>query len=141
LASGHRVVVVDLTGFGEANGDLKGIEPLLIDSVGSRALGVYAGQLAAIARWSQTGHVNHRVTVAAVGPRNSTIALVAAAIETEAISALDLQDTWKTLKHLIEENMTGGDAPEQFCFGLLKEFDIPQLMALVAPRQLVVRKP
>jgi pimeloyl-ACP methyl ester carboxylesterase len=140
-AAGRRVVAADLTGFGEANGDLKQVEPLLIATVGRRPLGVYAAQLAALARWARGDQGNHPVTVTATGPRNGTIALVAAALETDAISALDLHDTWGSLTQLIEKNLTAEDAPEQFCFGLLKELDIPQLIALVAPRSVVVHEP
>ena len=100
------------------------LHPLLIDSVGRRALGVYASQLAAVARLFKEEKAGQTVTIDATGPRNAVIALVAAALETETISSLELRQSWETLKRLIEENISGGDMPELFCFGLLKEFDI-----------------
>ena len=39
-----------------------------------------------------------------------------------------------SLKEVIEQNMSLHEAPELFCFGLLEEFDLCQLVALVAPR-------
>ena len=141
VAEGKCVVVADLTGFGEAKGDFREVEPLLIAMVGRRPLGVYAGQLAALARWARGDDTKHTVRVEAVGPRNGMVALIAAAVETDLIVGLGLQNPWGSLKRLIEENMTAEDAPEQFCFGLLKEFDVPQILALVAPRPVVVEDP
>ena len=40
----------------------------------------------------------------------------------------------KSLKEVIQQNMTVDQAAELFCFGLLEWFDIPQLAALAAPR-------
>ena len=39
-----------------------------------------------------------------------------------------------SLKQVIEKNLTVEQAPELFCFGLLERFDMPQLLALAAPR-------
>jgi hypothetical protein len=74
------------------------------------------------------------VTVVAVGPRSSTFALVAAALETKAIQRVELRGALGSLKEVIEQNAAVSDKPELFCFGLLEAFDIKQLAALVAPR-------
>jgi hypothetical protein len=42
---------------------------------------------------------------------------------------------------VIEKNRTVEQMPEWFCFGLLAEFDIRQIAALVAPRPVDVRAP
>ncbi len=44
-----------------------------------------------------------------------------------------------SLKEIIEKNWTVRERPELFCFGLLEEFDIVQILALVAPRPAVLR--
>jgi hypothetical protein len=44
-----------------------------------------------------------------------------------------------SLREVITGNLTVMDRPEQFCFGLLREFDVPQLQALVAPRPVTRR--
>ena len=142
LAQGRRVIAVDLTGFGEAKGDFREIEPLLIASVGRRPLGVYAGQLNSIADWAKKQVDNrgdHQVIVDVSGPRSSVVALIASALAVDTIDELYLDHPWGSLKQLIEQNLTAEDAPEQFCFGLLEHFDIPQLIALVAPKPVHLR--
>ena len=68
-------------------------------------------------------------------------ALVAAAIEPEAISAAEVTGASASLKQLIEEDKTVETLPELFAFGLLAEFDIRQIVALAAPRPIVFREP
>jgi hypothetical protein len=70
------------------------------------------------------------VTIKSVGPRSSLFALVAAALEPEAISNLEPTGAMTTLKEVIEQNGAVDKTPELFCFGLLEHFDIPQLKAL-----------
>ncbi|HTU91270.1 MAG TPA: hypothetical protein VMF69_14415, partial [Gemmataceae bacterium] len=93
---------------------------------------------AAVARWSLAEHKQGPVGVAAVGPRMSLIALVAAALEDEAIGRLVLQGTLGSLKELLEQNRAVDQLPEMFCFGLLEAFDVKQLSALVAPRPVLL---
>ena len=69
-----------------------------------------------------------------VGERTSTIALVAAALETQAIAGLELHRPLESLKQIIERDTVLMRSPELFCFGLLEWFDIPQLTALAEPR-------
>ena len=57
-----------------------------------------------------------------------------AALETAAIAGVVQRDAMGSLREVITGNLTVMDRPEQFCFGLLREFDVPQLQALVAPR-------
>jgi hypothetical protein len=64
----------------------------------------------------------------------SLAALVAAGLEAESIAAVELTGSLGSLKEVVEKNLSVDKTPEYFCFGLLKEFDIPQLTALVAPR-------
>jgi hypothetical protein len=141
LDDGQRVLAVDPFYFGEskiASRDF--LFGLLAASVGERPLGIQASQLAAIARWSRETH-GAPVALSAVGPRMSVVVLAAAACETEAVSRAELRGTWGSLKQVIEENHLSNKMPEQFCFGLLAEFDILQLAALAAPRPVVFHEP
>ena len=61
-------------------------------------------------------------------------ATVAAALEEKAIGSLELRQPLGSLRELIEKNGGVNQQPELFCFGLLEQFDVPQLRALVAPR-------
>jgi hypothetical protein len=70
----------------------------------------------------------------AIGPRTSTIALIAAAIERNAIGSLEVRNALPSLKELIEQNHVVNDMPELFCQDLLGYFDVKDIVTLVAPR-------
>ena len=76
-----------------------------------------------------------------MGKRTSVVALVAAALEPEAVAGVSLRQPLGSLKEVIERNRTVMQMPELFCFALLEHFDIKQLAALVAPRPVEVIKP
>ncbi len=144
LRMGLRVLAVDLFYFGEAKlmgEDLHKQKPrdfllaLLLACVGDRPLGVQASELSAVVRWSMAEHKNGPLAIAAVGPRMSLISLVAAALEEKAIGLLELRGALGSLKEIVEQNRSVDQMPEMFCFGLLEAFDVKQLTALVAPRQ------
>jgi dienelactone hydrolase len=137
LAAGNRVLAVDLFYFGEARLAVKDfLFALLVSAVGDRPLGLQSSQLAAVARWAAAEYKGGPVTVVAVGPRLSTAALVAAALEEKAIGGLELHGALGSLKEVIEQNRSVDQMPEMFCFGLLEAADVKQLAALVAPRPL-----
>ena len=132
---GRRVIAADLLGFGELEFGRPGnsnddIVLHMAASVGQRPLGIQAAQLAALAKWCGSPSP----VIAAEGPRSSTIALVAAALEKDAIAELEVERSWASWKDVIRQNLTAEEAPELFCFGLLREFDIPQVVDIVGPR-------
>jgi hypothetical protein len=142
LAAHQRVLVVDLFYFGESRiRTHDSLFALLVAAVGERPVGIQAGQLAAIARWSQAVYSGEPASVVALGPRTSTIALVAAGLEPDAIASLEIHDPLGSLKEVIGQNWKFEQKPELFCFGLLEAFDIKHLAALVAPRPLTVIQP
>ena len=146
LAEGYRVLAVDPLGLGESTAGKGGSKldsrvflfPLLIAAIGDRPLGIQASQVAAMARWlrgrSEGVGGTGRVTLVSRGPRTGLIALVAAGLEPRAIGGVESHDALKSLKRVIEQHWPVSNAPEMFCFGLLAQFDVPQLAALVAPR-------
>jgi len=135
LAAGSRVVAIDPFYFGESKiCERDFLYALLVATVGDRPLGLQASQVAAVARWAAAKEAAGPVRLVAVGPRASTFALVAAALEPTAIGTVDLHQPLTSLKQVIEDNATAEQTPELFCFGLLEQFDIRQLAALVAPR-------
>lgn len=134
LAEGKRVLAIDPFYFGESKIDGRDfLYAILVSGVGERPLGIQAAQLGAAARWVENALPGQSVSVSAVGPRTSLIALTAAALE-PAIGVLDLRDSHSSLKQVIEQNIGVNQMPEIFCFGLLEQFDIPQLKQLAAPR-------
>ncbi len=140
LAEGQRVVTVDPFYLGESKIQSKealGLA-LLVSALGDRPLGLQAGQILAIARWLQKERHFGPVIVEAIGPKSSILALVAAALEKDAIAGLNLHHMLGSLKEVIEQNLS---EPELFCFGLLEAFDIKQLVALVVPRPVSIVVP
>lgn len=142
LGRGQRILAVDPYNFGEST---IAKTPMLFDlfmaAVGERPLGVQASQLGAIARWRSALDDGQPVTLVAIGPRSSVFTLIAGGLETRAVGAVQLRQALGSLKEVIERNWSIPEAAEQFCFGLLAEFDVLQLGALVAPRPLLVLDP
>jgi hypothetical protein len=135
LAEGHRVLAVDPFYLGESKIAKDGyLWMLLVASLGDRPLGIQASQIAAVARWSLAQFKTGPVTLVAIGPRSGTAALVAAALEEQAVGQIDLRQPLNSLKEVIAQNWTVQQTPELFCFGLLEQFDISTLKALVTPR-------
>lgn len=142
LKRGKRVLAMDLALQGEAITDNRAwLLALVLSSAGERLLGLQATQLSAVARWARGPDGSLPVLVAATGPRSSTAALVAAALEPDAIGKVEVLGALGSLKQIIEENRTVNQWPEMFCFGLLESFDVPQIVALTAPRPVVFREP
>lgn len=148
LDAGYRVLAVDPFSLGESWVD-KRTHParyrseytILVDAIGERPLGLQASQLAAVARWSRGEQPNSPVTLVGSGPRASLTALVAAALEEQAIAGVEIRESFGSLKEILENNWTASKTPEVFCFGLLESFDIKQLAALVAPRPVKIAAP
>jgi len=142
LREGYRVVAVDPFYVGEAKcRQSDWLFALLVAAVGDRALGVQASQVAAAARWASERHGAEPVTLVASGPRSSVLALVAAALESQAITAVRLRQPLGSLKEVLERDWPVTEAPELFCFGLLECCDMRQLAALIAPRPLHLIEP
>ncbi len=134
VTDNKRVLAVDPFYFGEAKVSQKDfLFAFMIATVGRRPLGVQANQIAAVARWAKNTGGKAPVVIAD-GSRTSTIALTAAAIETDAIAAVQLHGAISSFKELIARNETANKIPELFCFGLLENFDVVHLAALVCPR-------
>ncbi|MBI85999.1 MAG: hypothetical protein CMJ81_22615 [Planctomycetaceae bacterium] len=135
LDAEQRVLAIDPFYLGESKIPGRDYDfAVQISAVGERLLGVQSSQLVAVARWAKREFDGAPVRVVAHGPRCSLFSLVAAAIASAAIDGVELHGSMGSLKEVIEQNMSLHEAPELFCFGLLEEFDLCQLVALVAPR-------
>jgi hypothetical protein len=144
LVAGQRVVAVDPFYFGESKIAQKDfLFALLVAAVGERPLGIQASQVASTARWLTTRESNATspVQIVAIGPRSSLFALAAAALEPKAIASIELRQSYGSLKEVLEQDQQVNQTPELFAFGLLEEFDVPQLVALVAPRKATFPQP
>ena len=142
LDDNRRVLAIDPFYLGESKITQRDfLFGLLVSTVGRRPLGVQADQIAAIARWAEKEYDTGPVSVTAIGPRTSLMALVAAVLEPKAIGGLELHESFGSLREIIEQNKGVNEAPELFCFGLLEQFDILQLAALAAPRPVTFAAP
>lgn len=129
MDKGQRVVAIDPFYFGESKIKSRDfLHVILMHAVGERALGVQAGQLAAIADWAKKEFADP-VSLNSVGPRLSVAARLAA-VQTASITSVQLQDPMKSLKEVIIGNKGANQLPEMMCFGLLENFDLPQIEAL-----------
>jgi hypothetical protein len=143
VAEGKRVVAVDPLLWGESKIKVQDPDytfPLFVACVGERPLGIQAAQLAAVARLLAAREPGKSIALVALGRRATAAALVAAAIEPEAIGSLELTGALASFKQLIEDNVAVEPQPELFAFGLLAEFDVRDLVALVAPRPVLFRE-
>jgi hypothetical protein len=135
LAENKRVLAIDPFYFGESKIEQRDyLFALLMITTGDRPLGLQASQLAASARWIADQHKGEEVSLVAVGPRSITFALIAAALE-PSISSVELNQPLTSLRDVIEKDWTMDKTPEMFCFGLLAEFDLKDIEAMVAPRK------
>lgn len=140
VGRGRRVIAVDPLFFGESHVQPKEwLWSILIASLGERPLGIQAGQIAATARWARERY-GSAVEVQAVGPRTSLSALIATALEPDAVSGAHLAEAFSSLDEIIERDIEASQAPEMFCFGLREAFALADIEALVAPRPLQVER-
>ena len=129
MEDGYRVVALDPFFFGESKIKSRDfLHVILMHAVGERALGVQAGQIAAIADWAAEAY-GEPVGLQSVGPRLSVAARLAA-VQTEAIQSVTLHDPMQSLKEVLTENRGANHLPEMMCFGLLEAFDLKQIEAL-----------
>ncbi|MBX7167671.1 MAG: acetylxylan esterase [Pirellulales bacterium] len=132
LSEKQRVVAVDPFYFGESKISQRDfLYAMLVAGVGERPLGVQASQLAAVASWARSG--DRAPALVAQGPRTSLIAQVAAACAPDRFAQVSTQDALGSLHQVIENNWSVDLFPELFCFGLLAEFDVPELLQLADP--------
>ena len=131
IDAGHRVLAVDPFYWGEGRiPERDYLFGLLLGTIGERPLGIQASQIAAVARWSQQRHKTPVRVVAAGSEVCGLVALVSAAVEPKAIRGVETAKSYKSLKDVIDLNVIYQQRPELFCFGLLEEFDMPQIEAL-----------
>jgi dienelactone hydrolase len=135
LNQGKRVFVADLLGFGEqviADGEYHHLFMECIAAGGDRPLGICTAQLLSLLKWVRSHGKAKKVDVVAQGMSTGMIALCAAALEPQGLGAIgvSLPDS---LRRLMDWGVEYGENPVMFCFGLLREFDIEDLVTLSNP--------
>ena len=140
MAEGRWVFTADLLAFGEqvmANGAYHYLFMECIAAGGDRPLGICVSQLLSLLSWVRAAARNGKVDVRATGLSNSVIVLCAAALRPADIGTMRL-DVPDTLRRLIDWQVNYVDQPVLFCFGLLKAFDIEDLITLSDPVEMEI---
>ena len=134
LNDGTNVLTFDPFYFGEsAISTHNHLFALLIAAVGERPLGVQASQILSVARWWKQANPGKKLALHVEGERLSVAGLIAAALEPSLFSSVSTPGGLETLHDVINKNWAVNQKPELFCFGLLAEFDVPQIKALAQP--------
>ena len=135
LSAGQRVLVADLFSFGEQVIGEGEFHPYFMESVcagGDRPLGIGTAQLLALLGWAGQTREACPLRLVAQGLATSLVALCAAALDPRQVSAMSL-NLPDTLRRLIDWQIEYVQSPVVFCFGLLKQFDIEDLIVLSDP--------
>jgi len=131
VEAGRRAVVADLFGTGEAFVPWQ--YHMTVAATGERSLGLQVGQLNALIAWACKQHGVASAHLTAFGQAMPVVALSAAALHPGRVRSLTMASLMDSLHRLIDWPVPYTSAASLFCFGLLKEFDIPDLIELSAP--------
>lgn len=127
----NRVMVLDPFYFGESTlGEKDFLYAILVAAVGERPLGIQVSQVASIATWAVAQNEGELIDIEAKGPRTTFIALTTGTLMPTHINKITLHSPLDSLNSLIRNGISANQYPEMMCFGLLKYFDISDLMKL-----------
>ena len=135
LAHGRHVFVADLLAFGEqiiAGGAYHYLFMECVAAAGDRPLGICTAQLLGVAAWIRARAGKDSLDVTAQGLSTSLTALCAAALHPGGLATLNI-NVPDTLRRLIDWQIDYVQNPVAFCFGLLEQFDIQDLVTLSSP--------
>jgi dienelactone hydrolase len=152
LSRGQRVLVLEPLFFGEnvpgEAGDVVTYSQML-NTIGERPLGLDAAQLLAVGSWLQKDMIDGSSTPGAVlakadrpmtplrvvteGPRAEAVAVIAAALEPPAFSAIEARHAIPSFADLFAHPPEYRDAPELMCLDLYRYFDFDMLKVMAAP--------
>jgi hypothetical protein len=110
---------------------------MMVSSVGGRPLGILVGQIVSLMQWASDSGGTLRL--AAVGTSTSFASLCAAALRPDLLEQLSLDGLPDSLRRLIELPIEYQNAVPLFCFGMLREFDVPELLAMTG--ELEIERP
>ena len=135
LKGGTNVVAFDPFYFGESAIQTHDhLFALLVAAVGERPLGIQASQMLSVAKWWKQANRGRGLAMHVEGERLAVAALVAAALEPGVFGSVNTPGAFESLHEVITQNWAVNQKPELFCFGLLAEFDLPQIRGLASSR-------
>ena len=128
LARKHQTMAVDLLGTGESH--VTHQYHMLAASAGLRPLGLQTAQLQSVIDWARRRFRVDKVHLRASGTLMPIVALLAAALDPGKIADIELGGYLGTLDRLIDLPMSYAAHAPLYCFGLLAEIDLPDLLRL-----------
>lgn len=150
LSRGRQVVVFDPILFGDSipgtpeHPNLSGTVQML-NTIGERALGLEAAQIAAVAQWLQLGKIDGTSTTGSAstatlslekihlitrGPRSQVAALVATALQSQYFASLGVENGIKSFADVFTKDLGYSQVPELLCLDLYRSFDLDGIRAL-----------
>lgn len=124
---GERVLAANLAFTGDATlpGDRPERNIQVLAAIGERPLGIEVAQLLALSEWLGRG-----ARLETYGMRSQVIARSAAALLPGSFSEVVARDGLQTLHEILDRPVRHPDAPDLFCLGLLRHFDLDLLEAI-----------
>jgi len=132
----HSIVVaVDVLYTGEqiASSCSPGQCAMMVSTIGERPVGIQVAQMGTVIQWACKEFKANEVSLYGVGWNAGIITLSACALNKNRVAYLSIRDSLSSLKNLIEEHNDYETCPPLFCFGLLEQFDVPELITLCYP--------
>ncbi|MBD3181540.1 hypothetical protein GF312_04555 [Candidatus Poribacteria bacterium] len=141
LAEGKTVVAVDPLFIGESVSDKCPPSQcaMMVSAVGERPLGIQVAQLVILAEWICRANGVDSVSIHSNGWNSGIASICACALNNESIKAVYAIDCPESLKNLILDHVDYEQYPPLFCFGLLEQFDIPELKKLCEPSEIRIK--
>jgi dienelactone hydrolase len=140
LDAGGRVFAADLFASGEGIIADSAYHYLFMECVaaaGDRPLGIRTAQMLALLGWIRERCGSKPVDIQAMGLSMGISALCAAALRPAGIGTLVTNGLPDTLRRLMDWSVDYVRDPVVFCFGLLEQFDIRDLVTLSDPVEIV----
>jgi len=140
LNAGKRVFAADLFASGEqiiAGGAYHYLFMECVSAGGDRPLGIRTAQMLALLRWVRSYSKRDSADLVTLGLSMGVSALCAAALQPKGIGTLRLSGVPDTLRRLMDWSVNYVQDPVVFCFGLLEQFDIQDLVILSDPVEIV----
>ena len=135
----HRIIMIDLVGFGECTFPTPYINSF-IDTFSSNPLPIQSAQLFEVIRYIQKDAPGRAINIVAEGPRSSTIAIITvAALPKYGFGTLELSQPLASLRQLIDDPASVHTRPELFRAGLLAHMDISDAVSNLLVKRLVIR--
>jgi len=135
IEKGSTVIVIDPIFMGETMTVKGGMWQYvqMISAIGERTLGLQVGHIGAIVEMICQEIDIPKVSIYAVGWNSGIVALMVGALFGDRIENITLKEHLPSLKLLIENHIDYETYPVLFCFGLLKDFDVSEIIALCSP--------